>query len=539
MPIPVITNFDVNASAPIDSRMVVANSTDRTNIVYKYQGLKVFQTSDNTSWFWNGTTWSVEPNGIYGGSGSLSGNTEVYLGSFDELSGNTNKLSLTSKDGETLFSRVDQYIKWSGSELGFNGSQYIIEYNNGDGTPGPYIKMNIQDSNGAGGGIGFGVASGDTLKESLVLNGDGRVGINTNPSTDFQVGSSSSIYAPITINTGASSSLIGFNWFEYGNTTKKFNNSNSAAQLLLDPNNFYIRTTGTSSIDISTRFLISPTEIRFYGSARNDNSPGGESGASYKSLHNEFFGQVRSTRITKPSITNFNSSNPNYSFSDMTNGGLYLENTNISISNSGKKAFTIDNKLQNYRYFYSESVSESSSFVFTGSKGVISQQIGSLPNLQKIIISTFSVPRNLGPNQTPYDGTNKNGKIVIIEADLIGKVTKLIDFNYSYFRRYRFTNVYSINNTETITQLSSTYSVISSTSSLNPSVGLLGLSASISTQTPNVFALEYFFGCTTPPSEQNTVLSAIADYKVTVINDFAGDYPVVAGSLVISEIDPN
>jgi len=530
MPIPVITNFDVNASAPIDSRMVVANSTARTNIVYKYQGLKVFQTSDNTSWFWNGTTWSVEPNGIYGGSGSLSGNTEVYLGPFNE-SGNTNKLSLTSKNGETLFSRVDQYIKWSGSELGFNGSQYIIEYN-GNGISGPYIKMNIQDSNGAGGGIGFGVANGDTLKESLVLNGDGRVGINTNPSTDFQVGSSSSIYAPITINTGASSSLIGFNWFEYGNTTKKFNNSNSAAQLLLDNNNFYIRTTGVSSPNIFTRLLISPTEIRFYGSARNDGNPGGESGASYKSSHNEFFGQVRSTRIT---TTDFSKDIPNYSFSAMTNGGLYLENTDISISNSGKRSFSFNKNLQTIRYF-DNSNGNSTSYVMSGSRGVRGTSINT-SGFTEYIICTFSVPESLtqhseSPSQEgSFESQLKNGKIVFIEADILGKITKLgsNSFLNTSFKNFKFKNYYSINNARTITLLSGTFSTTEN------DTGGIGYSASIVQTNPNIFTLVYYFKLDAGalPSANNIIMSAVADYNVKVFNDFQGDYDLVVGSFVI------
>ena len=527
MPIPVITNFDINASAPIDSRMVVANSTDRTNIVYKYQGLKVFQTSDNTSWFWTGTSWSVEPNGIYGGSGSLSGNTEVYLGLFDESSMNTNKLSFTSKNDTTLISRVDQYIKSSGIEQGFSGTQYIIEYN-GNGVSGPYIKMNRQDSDNIYGGIGFGVGI-DSQLEGLVIRGDGRVGIKTNPSANFQVGSSSSVYAPITINTGPTSSLIGFNWFEYGNTTKKFNNSNSAAQLLLDPNNFYIRTTGTSSTTISTRFLISPTEIRLYGRERNDNAPGGESGASYKHSHNEFFGQIRSTQITKPSTITFSRSRPNYSFSNMADGGLYLENTDISISNSGKKAFSFNENLQTIRYF-DNSDGNSTSYVMSGSRGVRGSSIDITPSFTMYTIATFSIPENLSSHTSPeFIPTSKNGKIVFIEADIIGKITKFDGlFYFDIFRRFRFSNSYSINISDPaqISLLTSTFSTLSN------NVGSFGLSASISFTRPNIFSLEYFFGASKSQSGINIILSAVADYKVTVINDFGGDFDVVQGLLI-------
>ena len=78
MSIPLITNFTINQNAPIDDRIVVANSSLRDAITYKYDGLTVFQIDTRTSWTWNATsaTWSynVAGNGIYAGSGSIVGN---------------------------------------------------------------------------------------------------------------------------------------------------------------------------------------------------------------------------------------------------------------------------------------------------------------------------------------------------------------------------------------------------------------------------------------------------------------------------------
>ena len=45
--ISIISNFDVNQSVPIDSRLVATSSTERNAIQYKYAGLKVYQVDIN------------------------------------------------------------------------------------------------------------------------------------------------------------------------------------------------------------------------------------------------------------------------------------------------------------------------------------------------------------------------------------------------------------------------------------------------------------------------------------------------------------
>lgn len=70
MPIVVIDNFAINKTAPIDSRMVATNSTDRSNIQYKYDGMQVFQTDNRTKYTWNASFsyWETDiaPNLIVG-----------------------------------------------------------------------------------------------------------------------------------------------------------------------------------------------------------------------------------------------------------------------------------------------------------------------------------------------------------------------------------------------------------------------------------------------------------------------------------------
>jgi len=73
----IIDGFFLGKSTPIDSRFVVADSTERINIFHKYDGLRVFQINDRTTWIWNATTpptgaWEQEISGNVGGSGTLN-----------------------------------------------------------------------------------------------------------------------------------------------------------------------------------------------------------------------------------------------------------------------------------------------------------------------------------------------------------------------------------------------------------------------------------------------------------------------------------
>ena len=71
MPIPVITNFSINDTKPLDDRLVVTSSTAMNAILYKYEGLTVYRTDTKKNYQYDGTTWNVIASGIYGGNGSL------------------------------------------------------------------------------------------------------------------------------------------------------------------------------------------------------------------------------------------------------------------------------------------------------------------------------------------------------------------------------------------------------------------------------------------------------------------------------------
>jgi len=62
----VIDGFNVNAAAPVDYRLVVANTTLRDALQYKYNGLPVFVEADRKTYIWNSTTsdWDVSFFGI-------------------------------------------------------------------------------------------------------------------------------------------------------------------------------------------------------------------------------------------------------------------------------------------------------------------------------------------------------------------------------------------------------------------------------------------------------------------------------------------
>jgi len=72
MAINIIDGFYLGNSVPIDSRFVVADSIERIAIVYKYDGLKVFQRNTRETWVWNSDTssWNLEGASSTSGSGT-------------------------------------------------------------------------------------------------------------------------------------------------------------------------------------------------------------------------------------------------------------------------------------------------------------------------------------------------------------------------------------------------------------------------------------------------------------------------------------
>ena len=56
----IIDGFTINASQPIDDRLVTSGTASRNAIVYKYNGLRVYDILANQPYVWNGTIWTSE-----------------------------------------------------------------------------------------------------------------------------------------------------------------------------------------------------------------------------------------------------------------------------------------------------------------------------------------------------------------------------------------------------------------------------------------------------------------------------------------------
>jgi hypothetical protein len=265
--ISIISNFDLNQTVPLDSRLVASNSTARDAIQYKYDGLKVYQLSDGKSYLWNGVTWSIDGNGIYGGSGSLLGNTEISLGNIGG-SVNDTSYSLSQKGQantnvvyfENEFSRHTGAVS-SNEWLGLEYKQQFKYYNGTTLYESAYIAYNPIDPNSKRGGISFNTGDGTsyTLSEKMRITPDGKIGINTNdPKGDLQIGTSSVIFKPIVIHTKSIGNIatIGHNWYPSGTGTDlDFDSTIGSSKIVQNNGNIIIQNRPANGTYNNTLFV--------------------------------------------------------------------------------------------------------------------------------------------------------------------------------------------------------------------------------------------------------------------------------------------
>lgn len=66
MAINTIDGFYIGSATPIDTRITAANTSERTSIVYKYDGLKVLQLDTRDNWVWNASnnSWELDSNTV-------------------------------------------------------------------------------------------------------------------------------------------------------------------------------------------------------------------------------------------------------------------------------------------------------------------------------------------------------------------------------------------------------------------------------------------------------------------------------------------
>ena len=75
MAINITDGFNLNYASPVDYRMVVADSTSRLALTYKYDGLKVFQLDNRVGYIWNSGgsgNWDIENSDKISGSGTTN-----------------------------------------------------------------------------------------------------------------------------------------------------------------------------------------------------------------------------------------------------------------------------------------------------------------------------------------------------------------------------------------------------------------------------------------------------------------------------------
>jgi hypothetical protein len=185
--ISIISNFDINQSVPLDSRQVATSSVSRDSKPYKYEGLRVYQTDTKKTYIWTGTTFSIDGAGIYGGSGSLIGDTVVGFGQVGStVSSKSSQFGYNSTSATNgifytnYFNRHTAAItgtEWQGIELR-NEFRYSTS---GSIVSSAYVSFNPADSTNGSGGVAFGTGDGavNTVQERLRITGNGRVGIGT------------------------------------------------------------------------------------------------------------------------------------------------------------------------------------------------------------------------------------------------------------------------------------------------------------------------------------------------------------------------
>lgn len=112
MAINIIDGFYIGNSTPIDSRFVVNDATERNAIVYKYDGLKVFQLDTRETWIWNDplTIWDLENSSTILGTGDTNyipvWSNSSTLGT-SSLYATSSKVGLNNTSPQSLFDIKD------------------------------------------------------------------------------------------------------------------------------------------------------------------------------------------------------------------------------------------------------------------------------------------------------------------------------------------------------------------------------------------------------------------------------------------------
>lgn len=197
MSINITDGFNINFAAPVDYRMVTANSTTRLAIAYKYDGLKVFQLDNRVGYIWNSGgsgNWDIENSDKISGSGTTNyipkftsssqiGASSIYV--------NGDKVGIATNDPKEYMQIGSFPVAYPGQSLPLTihkGGSAIIGYN-------WYYDGSDQSFNASVGSSTIGFGGGEiqfqhkevssSFKTSLYLNSSGNVLIGTNTPTQI------------------------------------------------------------------------------------------------------------------------------------------------------------------------------------------------------------------------------------------------------------------------------------------------------------------------------------------------------------------
>ena len=204
MSINITDGFNINFAAPVDYRMVTANSTTRLAIAYKYDGLKVFQLDNRVGYIWNSGgsgNWDIENSDKISGSGTTNyipkftsssqiGASSIYV--------NGDKVGIATNDPKEYMQIGSFPVAYPGQSLPLTihkGNSATIGYN-------WYYDGGVQSFTSSVGSSTITFGGGEiqfenkeaysSFKTSLYLKSNGNVLIGTNTST--QISGSSSMF---------------------------------------------------------------------------------------------------------------------------------------------------------------------------------------------------------------------------------------------------------------------------------------------------------------------------------------------------------
>lgn len=106
----IIDGFTVNSAQPIDSRLVTSGTASRNAIVYKYNGLRVYDIDAKQPYVWDGTIWTSENNSTVTITGTT---TATYIPVFNGTSQITNSL-------------ITQAIQGAGKYINISNGNYPL-----------------------------------------------------------------------------------------------------------------------------------------------------------------------------------------------------------------------------------------------------------------------------------------------------------------------------------------------------------------------------------------------------------------------------